>query len=182
MDQIRLGRSNLQVSRIAFGTWELGGDWGASDDQAAIAAIRRAADQGVYGPTMRCRSVRFLLPPSRPASAAPGPVILPSRICCRGGLVPRNDHPARRSHRSGGLASRWPTMRCRSVRFLPPPSRPGLSLAGAGHPSFLTSAAEAASSPGTTGQRDDHTVRVMCAHPPRTDDWSTLAQAIPPVS
>jgi len=35
------------VSRIAFGTWQLGGDWGATDEPAAIAAIRRAADQGV---------------------------------------------------------------------------------------------------------------------------------------
>jgi aryl-alcohol dehydrogenase-like predicted oxidoreductase len=47
MDQVRLGRTDLEVSRIAFGTWELGGDWGATDEQAAIAAIRHAADQGV---------------------------------------------------------------------------------------------------------------------------------------
>jgi aryl-alcohol dehydrogenase-like predicted oxidoreductase len=26
MEQIRLGRSGLMVSRIAFGTWQLGGD------------------------------------------------------------------------------------------------------------------------------------------------------------
>src|SRR5207302_10808484 len=47
MKQIRLGRSDLQVSRIAFGTWQLGGDWGATDSGAAIAAIRHAADQGI---------------------------------------------------------------------------------------------------------------------------------------
>jgi aryl-alcohol dehydrogenase-like predicted oxidoreductase len=47
MDKIRLGRSNLQVSRIAFGAWELGGDWGATDEAAAIATIRHAADIGV---------------------------------------------------------------------------------------------------------------------------------------
>jgi aryl-alcohol dehydrogenase-like predicted oxidoreductase len=47
MDQVRLGRSNLRVSRVAFGTWELGGDWGTTDAQAAIAAIRHAADLGV---------------------------------------------------------------------------------------------------------------------------------------
>jgi aryl-alcohol dehydrogenase-like predicted oxidoreductase len=47
MQQITLGRSGLQVSRIAFGTWQLGGDWGPTDESAAIAAIRRAADQGV---------------------------------------------------------------------------------------------------------------------------------------
>jgi aryl-alcohol dehydrogenase-like predicted oxidoreductase len=47
MEQITLGRSGLKVSRIAFGTWQLGGDWGPTDESAAIAAIRRAADQGV---------------------------------------------------------------------------------------------------------------------------------------
>ena len=47
MNQIRLGRSNLRVSRIAFGAWELGGDWGATDQSAAIATIRHAADQGI---------------------------------------------------------------------------------------------------------------------------------------
>jgi aryl-alcohol dehydrogenase-like predicted oxidoreductase len=47
MRQIRLGQSDLVVSRIAFGTWQLGGDWGTTDQSAAIAAIRRAADRGV---------------------------------------------------------------------------------------------------------------------------------------
>ena len=47
MDKVRLGKSNLQVSRIAFGAWELGGDWGATDEPAAIAAIRHAADAGI---------------------------------------------------------------------------------------------------------------------------------------
>ncbi|HEY5098266.1 MAG TPA: aldo/keto reductase, partial [Acidimicrobiales bacterium] len=47
MEEITLGRSGLPVSRIAFGTWQLGGDWGRTDEDAAIAAIRRAADQGV---------------------------------------------------------------------------------------------------------------------------------------
>ncbi len=46
MKQVRLGRSNLQVSRIAFGTWE-GGEWGATDEEAALAAIRHAADRGI---------------------------------------------------------------------------------------------------------------------------------------
>ena len=29
-----LGKSGLDVSRIAFGTWQLGGDWGATDTVA----------------------------------------------------------------------------------------------------------------------------------------------------
>jgi aryl-alcohol dehydrogenase-like predicted oxidoreductase len=47
MQEVRLGRSRLVVSRIAFGTWQLGGDWGPTDEAEAIAAIRRAADVGV---------------------------------------------------------------------------------------------------------------------------------------
>jgi aryl-alcohol dehydrogenase-like predicted oxidoreductase len=42
-----LGRSGLQVSRIAFGAWQLGGDWGRFDEAVAITAIRRARELGV---------------------------------------------------------------------------------------------------------------------------------------
>jgi hypothetical protein len=42
-----LGKSGLDVSRIAFGTWQLGGDWGQTDTEAAMDAIRRAAEHGV---------------------------------------------------------------------------------------------------------------------------------------
>ena len=42
-----LGRTGLPVSRIAFGTWQPGGDWGPTVQSAAISAIQRAADQGV---------------------------------------------------------------------------------------------------------------------------------------
>ncbi len=47
MKTITLGRSGLIVSRIAFGTWQLGGDWGRFDEDAAITAIRRARELGV---------------------------------------------------------------------------------------------------------------------------------------
>jgi hypothetical protein len=47
MNYTILGKSGLNVSRIAFGTWQLGGDWGATDTVAAMEAIRRAADKGV---------------------------------------------------------------------------------------------------------------------------------------
>jgi hypothetical protein len=42
-----LGRTGLRVSRIAFGTWQLGGDWGRFDEAVAITAIRRAFELGV---------------------------------------------------------------------------------------------------------------------------------------
>lgn len=47
MEKTRLGKSDLQVSRIAFGAWELGGDWGATDEAAASTTIRHAADVGI---------------------------------------------------------------------------------------------------------------------------------------
>jgi len=47
MKATTLGKTGLRVSRIAFGTWQLGGDWGATDEDGAVGAIRRAADKGV---------------------------------------------------------------------------------------------------------------------------------------
>jgi aryl-alcohol dehydrogenase-like predicted oxidoreductase len=44
---VRLGKTDLEVSPIAFGTWQLGGDWGDFDEGEAIAAIRKARDLGV---------------------------------------------------------------------------------------------------------------------------------------
>jgi aryl-alcohol dehydrogenase-like predicted oxidoreductase len=47
MRYTKLRSSGLRVSRVAFGTWQLGGDWGPTDEKQAISAIRRAADEGV---------------------------------------------------------------------------------------------------------------------------------------
>jgi hypothetical protein len=44
---IALGGSGLRVSRVAFGTWQLGGEWGRFDETVAIAAIHRARELGV---------------------------------------------------------------------------------------------------------------------------------------
>jgi aryl-alcohol dehydrogenase-like predicted oxidoreductase len=47
MEYIELGKSGLRVSRICFGTWQFGGDWGAVERDDAIAAVRSALDHGV---------------------------------------------------------------------------------------------------------------------------------------
>jgi aryl-alcohol dehydrogenase-like predicted oxidoreductase len=47
MNTIRFGRTGLDVTPIAFGTWQLGGDWGAFDEGEAIAAIRHARELGI---------------------------------------------------------------------------------------------------------------------------------------
>jgi aryl-alcohol dehydrogenase-like predicted oxidoreductase len=47
MRYVRLGRTNLQVSAIAFGTWSFGGDWGAFDADEAKKTVGRALDLGI---------------------------------------------------------------------------------------------------------------------------------------
>jgi aryl-alcohol dehydrogenase-like predicted oxidoreductase len=47
MHYTRLGERGPRVSRIAFGNWSAGGDWGHVDREAAIAATREALDLGV---------------------------------------------------------------------------------------------------------------------------------------
>jgi len=44
---VRLGRTELEVSPIAFGTWQLGGEWGDFDEDEGIAAIRQARELGI---------------------------------------------------------------------------------------------------------------------------------------
>jgi aryl-alcohol dehydrogenase-like predicted oxidoreductase len=43
----RLGATNLEVFPIAFGTWQLGGEWGDFDEDEGIVAIREARKLGV---------------------------------------------------------------------------------------------------------------------------------------
>jgi len=48
----RLGKSDLEITRIGFGSWAIGGagwefGWGEQDDKASIAAIHRALELGV---------------------------------------------------------------------------------------------------------------------------------------
>jgi aryl-alcohol dehydrogenase-like predicted oxidoreductase len=47
MQYTQLGESGPRVSRIAFGNWSAGGDWGGVDRDAAIAATRAALDLGI---------------------------------------------------------------------------------------------------------------------------------------
>jgi aryl-alcohol dehydrogenase-like predicted oxidoreductase len=47
MQHTRLGQTDLRISRICFGTWQAGGDWGGIDTQQAKEAVRRALDLGI---------------------------------------------------------------------------------------------------------------------------------------
>jgi len=42
-----LGRTNLEVSRVCFGTWQFGGDWGPLEERENLAAMRRALELGI---------------------------------------------------------------------------------------------------------------------------------------
>ncbi|WP_410653990.1 aldo/keto reductase [Amycolatopsis sp. lyj-112] len=109
-----LGRSGLEVSRIAFGTWQLGGDWGSFDEDAAIAAIRHARELGVtffdtaqaYGfgksEAMLGRALREELKRDRESVV----------IATKGGIKPRSERPrdSRREWLAQGIED--------SLRFL----------------------------------------------------------------
>ena len=43
----RLGRTGYKVSEIGFGSWAIGGDWGPTDDDEAMATLHAAVDAGI---------------------------------------------------------------------------------------------------------------------------------------
>src|SRR4029077_8034171 len=52
MEMRKLGNSDLNITRVGFGAWAIGGSgwqfgWGSQDDSESIAAIHRALELGV---------------------------------------------------------------------------------------------------------------------------------------
>jgi len=47
MQHTKLGRTDLDVSRICFGTWQFGGDWGGIERADATAAVKKARRLGI---------------------------------------------------------------------------------------------------------------------------------------
>jgi aryl-alcohol dehydrogenase-like predicted oxidoreductase len=47
MNRRKIGRLNREVSEVGFGAWQIGGDWGDVDEDAALATLHAAADAGV---------------------------------------------------------------------------------------------------------------------------------------
>jgi aryl-alcohol dehydrogenase-like predicted oxidoreductase len=47
MKYTQLGQTDLQVSTIAYGTWQFGGDWGSFEAREAQVAIQRALELGI---------------------------------------------------------------------------------------------------------------------------------------
>ncbi|GGM33440.1 aldo/keto reductase [Paraliobacillus quinghaiensis] len=47
MQYNQLGKTDLKVSELSFGTWAIGGTWGKTDDQESLKALQRAMDAGV---------------------------------------------------------------------------------------------------------------------------------------
>src|SRR4051812_25457763 len=49
---VRFGKTDMQITRVGFGAWAIGGGdwafaWGPQDGHEAVAAIRHAVDRGV---------------------------------------------------------------------------------------------------------------------------------------
>jgi len=42
-----LGKTDLKISELSFGTWAIGGDWGTVNDQVSLQALQVAIDHGV---------------------------------------------------------------------------------------------------------------------------------------
>jgi aryl-alcohol dehydrogenase-like predicted oxidoreductase len=47
MRTVTLGAAGLEVTPLAYGTWQFGGDWGPVDERAAIEAIQHARSLGI---------------------------------------------------------------------------------------------------------------------------------------
>ena len=47
MQTVKLGTTRLEVTPIAYGTWQFGGDWGPVDERAAVDVIRHARSLGI---------------------------------------------------------------------------------------------------------------------------------------
>jgi aryl-alcohol dehydrogenase-like predicted oxidoreductase len=47
MRTVTLGATRLEVTPLAYGTWQFGGDWGPVDERAAMAAIGHARSLGI---------------------------------------------------------------------------------------------------------------------------------------
>lgn len=52
MEKRRLGKSDLEITRLGYGAWAIGGNgwafgWGVQDDTQSIEAIHRALDLGI---------------------------------------------------------------------------------------------------------------------------------------
>jgi aryl-alcohol dehydrogenase-like predicted oxidoreductase len=42
-----LGRTGWQIAEVSFGAWAIGGSWGTPDDEASMAALHAALDEGI---------------------------------------------------------------------------------------------------------------------------------------
>jgi len=97
MKSTTLGRTGLEVSRISYGTWQLSGEWGSFDEDAAITAIHKAWDCGItlfdtaqaYG-NGRAEQVLGKALKSRLAEERDNVI-----IATKGGIEPGGDKPRR---------------------------------------------------------------------------------------
>src|SRR6266513_4293153 len=123
MRYVRLGKTELEVSAIAFGTWAFGGDWGSFDAHESKAVIHHALDLGVtffdtaqaygFGVSERLLAVGARAPrrrdrrhQGRPSHGGPDTTQGRERPLATAGRRVESPQPAHRLHRSvpGSLA------------------------------------------------------------------------------
>jgi hypothetical protein len=64
MRNVRLGKTELEVSAIALGTWSYGGEWGAFDTTQATRTIQTLSEQNARRSTGSWPMPRLWLAPS----------------------------------------------------------------------------------------------------------------------
>src|ERR1700710_2343550 len=115
MEYTTLGRSGLDVSRIAFGTWQVSGEWGSFDEGQAIQAVRPARELVVsffdtaqsYGfgtsEELLANALRSELESNRDSVV----------IATKGGINPGSDRPrdSRREYLRSGVESSLAAMK-----------------------------------------------------------------------
>jgi hypothetical protein len=114
MDYRMMGSSDLKVSALGYGCWEMGGTYGAFDEQEVIEAVNHALDLGV---TLFDTALVYGLDPNRPVEspgAGSSEVLLAKALGTRrkdaivvtkGGLPTRAAERAERDRRDSRRAS-----------------------------------------------------------------------------
>ncbi len=47
MEYVKLGKTDLKISRIGLGTWQFSSSWGVEDYETARSIIKTALEQGI---------------------------------------------------------------------------------------------------------------------------------------
>ena len=79
MERAAIAGTSLEVSRVAIGTWAIGGwMWGGTDEAESIATIRAAVEHGI---NLIDTAPVYGFGPRKKSSARPSPRVISARAC-----------------------------------------------------------------------------------------------------